>query len=69
MIGSLVAHGSDKARSTLPGKGKDRQEIGLVEIDVQFAIERRAGGFNIGNIEGCHPESPYRSSEPIMPIR
>src|ERR1700756_2043685 len=51
MIGSLVAHGSDKARSTLPGKGKDRQEIGLVEIDVQFAVERSAGGFNIGNIE------------------
>ena len=51
MIGALVAHGSDQARPTLPGQRKDREEISLVKVDMQFAVERRAGSFNVGNIE------------------
>ena len=51
VIGALVAHGSDQARPTLPGQGKDREEISLVKVDMQFAVERRAGSFNVGDIE------------------
>ena len=28
-----------------------REEIGLVKVDMEFAVERAAGGFNIGDIE------------------
>ena len=34
-----------------PGQWEDRKEIGLVKVDVQFAVERRAGGFDIGDIK------------------
>lgn len=30
---------------------RDGQKIGFVQIDMQFAVERWAGGFDIGNIE------------------
>ena len=50
-VRALVAHGSDKARSPRPGERKNRQEIGLVKVDMEFAVERAAGGFNIGDIE------------------
>ncbi len=51
MIGPLVPDGSDQARPALPGQGKDGQKIGLVEVDVQLAVERRAGGLDIGDVE------------------
>jgi hypothetical protein len=50
-VRALVAHGTDQAGSPLPGQGEDRQDIGLVEIGVQLAIDRRAGRFDIGDIE------------------
>jgi hypothetical protein len=50
-VRTLVAHGSNQPGSSLSGQGKDRQEIGLVEIDVQFGIDRWARRFNIGDIE------------------
>ena len=34
-----------------PASGKIAKEIGLVQIDMQFAIERGAGRFDIGDIE------------------
>ena len=39
VIGALVAHSSDQARSTFPGKGKDRREIGLVKIGMEFSVD------------------------------
>src|SRR5438105_4302038 len=48
---SVVAHRSDQARFSFSGQREDAQEIDLVEIDVQFAICRGAGGFDIGDIE------------------
>src|ERR1700730_7895557 len=49
--GTLVAYRSDQARLSLSGQRKDAQEIGLVEVDVQFAIQRGAGGFDIGDVK------------------
>jgi hypothetical protein len=51
VVRALVAHGSNQPGSSLSGQGKDRQEIGLVEIDVQLAVDRWARRFNIGDIE------------------
>jgi hypothetical protein len=50
-VSALVPHGSDEAGSPFPGQREYPQEIGLVEIDVQFAIERRASRFDIGDVE------------------
>ena len=38
MIGALVAYGFDQARSALPGQGKDRQEIGLVNAQTRASF-------------------------------
>ena len=37
-VGALAAHRPDQARPSLPGQREDAEEIGLVEVDVQFAI-------------------------------
>ena len=50
-VGPLIPHGADQARAPLSGQGKNRQEIGFVEIDMQPAVERRAGRLDIGHIE------------------
>ena len=34
-----------------PGQRENREEIGLVEIDVQFAVDRRPGGLDVGDVE------------------
>jgi hypothetical protein len=46
-VSALIAHGSDQAGFTFPGQRENAQEIGLVEIDVQFAIERGASRFDM----------------------
>ena len=51
MLGAFIAHRPDQARAASPGHGKDGQEVGLVQIDVQFAIDCRAAGLDIGDIE------------------
>ena len=51
VVRALVADGPNKARSPLSSEGKDRQEIGLVKVGMELAVERAAGGFNIGDIE------------------
>jgi hypothetical protein len=50
-VSALIAHGSDQAGFAFPGQRENAQEIGLVEIDVQFAIERGASRFDIGDVE------------------
>ncbi len=35
----------------LSGKREDGEEISLVEIDVQFAVQRGTGGIDIGDIK------------------
>ena len=51
MVGALVAHGADQARAALAGQRKDRQEIRLVEVDVQLPVDRRSGRLDIGDVK------------------
>jgi len=51
-------------RRRAPGQGEDSKKIGFVKIDMQFAIERRAGPFNIGDIE----ELPIGAAGKPVPI-
>ena len=37
-VGSFIAYRSDQPRQSLSGQREDGQEIGLVEIDMQFAV-------------------------------
>src|SRR5262249_18554963 len=48
----------DQAGSSLPSQRKHRQEIGLVEIDVELTVDRRASRLDIGDIE----DLPIRTS-------
>ena len=41
VLGALVAHGADQPRAAVAGQREERQEIGVVEVDMQFAIDRR----------------------------
>lgn len=41
VLGLLVAPGPDQPQPPLAGHGEDDQEIGLVEINMQLAVERR----------------------------
>src|SRR5271166_7159661 len=46
-----VLDGPDQPRAAHTGERKDRQEVCLVQINVQFAIDWRAGSLYVGNIE------------------
>ena len=43
--------GPDQPCAANAGEGKDGQEVSLVQVNMQFAINRRAGGLDIGDIE------------------
>ncbi len=43
--------GSDQAQAACTFEGKDRQELGLLEIDMDFAVGRRAGAVHVGDVE------------------
>ena len=45
------ADGPDQAQAARTLEGKDRQEIGLLEIDMDFAVGRRPGGVHVGDVE------------------
>ena len=51
VIGALVAHCPDQPGASRAGKGKHGKEVGLVEIGMQVAVDRRAGCLDIGDIE------------------
>ncbi len=51
MRGAVAAHGPDQSRPALAFQRKHRQEVGLVQIDMQFAIKRRAGGVDVSDVE------------------
>ncbi len=50
-IGAFVAHRPDQPRAAFSGQREDRNEIGLVEIDVQLAVERGSFGVDVGDVE------------------
>ncbi len=49
--GALVAHRADQPRPALAGQREDAEEIGLVEIDMQFAIDGGPGRLDVGDVE------------------
>jgi len=46
-----IAHAADQAGAAGTGQGKYRKEIGLIEVDVQLAIDHRAAAVDVGDIE------------------
>jgi hypothetical protein len=44
-------HHADQPHTFLQRERKDRQKIGFIEIDMEFAIDRRPGTIDIGDIE------------------
>src|SRR5689334_6182232 len=50
-IGTLVAHGSDQPDMSAVREREDGEKIGIVEIDMQFAVRCRTGGVDISDIE------------------
>ena len=51
VLGTLVPYSPDQPCAAFAGQRKDGQEIGFVEVDMQFAVERRAGGFDICDVK------------------
>ena len=44
-------HGPDQAHPARSLQGKDSQKVGPAEIDVDFAVRRRAGPLHVGDVE------------------
>ena len=47
----IVAHRTDQPRSAGVLQREHREEVGVIEVDVQFAVHRGSGGLDIRNIE------------------
>ena len=60
-LGALVAHGPDQAGAPLARKREDGEKIGLVEVGVQFAVNGRSRGRNVGDIKQLAVGSPGES--------
>ncbi|MNZ78102.1 hypothetical protein D3C78_966660 [compost metagenome] len=51
VFGALVAHRADQARATRVCQREHGEEVRLVEIHMQFAVECRAAGLHVGDVE------------------
>ena len=51
MLGALIAHRADQPCAAGAGERKDAEEVRLIQIDVQLAIHRRPGAFDVGDIK------------------
>src|SRR5271169_559429 len=47
VVGALVSYGSDQTRSAFAGQREDGKEVGLVEVDVQLAVDRATGRLDV----------------------
>src|ERR1700759_4000337 len=61
MFGPLITYGADESHATLALQWEDCQEIGFVQIDVDLAIDGRAGGFRVSYIEDLVVGSTWKS--------
>ena len=50
-VGEFVADGADEAGVAGVVEGEDREEVGFVECDVELAVDHRAGGGDVGDVE------------------
>jgi hypothetical protein len=51
VLGALVPYNPDQPCAARAGQRKDGQEIGFVEVDMQIAVERRAGSFDVCDVK------------------
>src|SRR5262249_6109071 len=51
MLGAFASHGADQPRTSCSGQRKYREEVGLLEIGMEFAVDCWAGGLDIRDIE------------------
>jgi hypothetical protein len=51
LIGAFVPHGSDQTSPAFAGQGEDSEEVGFVEVDMQFAVDRGTGRLDVGDVE------------------
>src|SRR5262249_58803714 len=47
MPSAFTSHRADQPRASCPGQRKYREEVGLLEIGMEFAVDRWAGGLDI----------------------
>ena len=66
-VGALVAHRADQPGAALAGQREHGQEVGLVEVDVQLAVDRRARRLDVGDIEDL-PVGRRRESRRRSPV-
>ena len=60
MLGAFVSHRPNQPRTAISGKGKYGKEIGLLKVNVEFPINCRASGLNIGDIEEMAISAPRK---------
>jgi len=60
-VGPRVAYRPDQAGASRPGQREDTEKIGLIQIDVQFAVYGRAGGFDVCDVENLPVGSSGKS--------
>src|SRR6516165_9090114 len=51
MLGAFASHRADQPRTSFSGERKYREEVGLFEIGMEFAVDRWAAGLDVRDIE------------------
>ena len=51
ILSGVILYRTYETRSADAGHGEYGQEIRVVEIDMQFTVDRRSGGLNVGDIK------------------
>ncbi len=57
----VFPYGSDQSHASFPLHGKDDQKVGLVEIEVQLKVGRRAARLHVGNVEEPRIRAPGKA--------
>src|SRR5262249_7528237 len=50
-VGALIAHSPNQTYLALAGEREDREEVGLLDVGVELAIDCETGSLHVGNIE------------------
>ncbi len=67
LFGLLVAYRADEANAAVVVERKDREEVRVVERDVELAVGDRAGGLNIRDVEEVRVLSPGEADVELLP--
>ncbi len=61
MLGALAPHRADQPGAALAFQRKHRQEIGFIEIHMQFAVGRRTRRIHVGDIENLRISAAWKA--------